>query len=84
MKSKKAITWTRENLSSINDTDTIMGMLYHKVAALEDKIPLEYLQRSTEDQKNPAANAIIALMSRIEDCMHEINDFQDALEELNT
>jgi len=84
MKSKKAPTWTREDLSSINDTDTIMGMLLYKAAALEEKIPLEYLQRKTEDQNDPAANAIIALTSRIEDCLHEINDFQDALEELNT
>ncbi len=84
MKSKKAPTWTPEDLSSINDTDTIMGMLYSKAAALEEKIPLEYLERKTEDQNDPAANAIIALTSRIEDCLHEINDFQDAFEELNT
>ena len=80
----KTPMWIQDDVSSINNIETIMGMLYHQAAALEEKIPVEYLGRKIEDQNDPAANAIIALTSRIEDCLHEINDFQDATEELNT
>ena len=81
MKTELAVNWTKEDQARVSTIRELLGLATEITIHLEGKIPLEYLDRKIENQNEPAANAIIALASRIEDALDEILDFQNAIAE---
>ena len=79
MKTEPAVNWTKEDQARVSWIRELLGLAFEITILLEGKIPLEYTGRKIKNQNDPAANAIIALASRIDDALYEILDFETAI-----
>jgi len=81
MKTEPAVNWSTKDEAQILQIRDLLGQALEKTDALEEKIPMHYLEHLNNETSDPATDAICSLIARIEDALDEILDFENATAE---
>jgi len=81
MKTEPAVNWSTKDEAQILQIRDLLGQALEKTDALEEKIPMHYLENLNNETSDPATDAICSLIARIEDALDEILDFENATAE---